>query len=300
VGEGAENPFAATFTGTCVHAILESMMVAPPAERTSKFFDTLVIQASDVLFALDPEADNAQLAAQQISKSKWVTEMTDAGAGYFDIEDPAEVVIADLNMPELPRPKPTNADTLEGAAVAVAEVYRDLYLAQADFRFTAGLELDCNVVVLGGKMSKGELTGGVPSSGFVDRVVQAGEAEDGTPLLRVEDDKADKLPNKRDESVPDRVRTYVLMLEELTGVRPAAPRSAQGAIDAGISAEFYEAMEARQPVTRAPGMSTPSSAANPWAGPCTPWRVRRTHMNHQSTTFPDPHDPQPSERSKPA
>jgi hypothetical protein len=63
VGEGEENPYAAAFFGTCVHAIGEAMMVAPPAERTCGFFDTLVIQASDVLFMCVPEATNAQLAA---------------------------------------------------------------------------------------------------------------------------------------------------------------------------------------------------------------------------------------------
>jgi hypothetical protein len=107
VGEGEENPFAATFTGTCVHAVLEAITVAPPAKRTPAFFDRLVLEMSDVIFPLADDATDDEVAEQQMTKSRWVSEMAEAGRGYFAMEDVTEVVIADLDMPELPVSKPT-------------------------------------------------------------------------------------------------------------------------------------------------------------------------------------------------
>lgn len=145
--------------------------------------------------------------------------MAEASRGYFEMEDVTEIVIADLDMPDLPTRKPTDATTLEGAAVAVAERHRDAFLAEAGFTHIPGIELDCSGVVLGD-----ELVGGVPSGGFVDRVTQIGTAPDGTPRLLVEDDKSGKLPRKGDETVHDQLRIYVLMIEKLTGIRPVAAR----------------------------------------------------------------------------
>ena len=119
-GEGEEIPFAPTFTGTCVHAVLEAVTVAPPAKRTPAFFDRLVLEMSDVLFPLEADATDDEVASQQMTKSRWVTEVAEAGRGYFEMEDVTEIVIADLDMPDLPTRKPTDATTLEGAAVAVA------------------------------------------------------------------------------------------------------------------------------------------------------------------------------------
>lgn len=213
-GEGEENPFAATFTGTCVHAVLEAITVAPPAKRTPAFFDRLVLEMSDVIFPLEADATDDEVAEQQMTKARWTAEMAEAGRGYFGMEDVSEIVIADLDMPELPVSKPTDPSTLEGAAVAVAERHRDAFLGEAGFTHIPGIELDCSNVVIGG----------VPSGGFVDRVTQIGTAPDGTPLLKVEDYKSGKLPRKGDETVHDQLRIYVLMLEELTGIRPVAAR----------------------------------------------------------------------------
>ncbi len=148
-GEGEENPFAPTFTGTCVHAVLEAITVAPPAKRTPAFFDRLVLEMSDVLFPLEADATDDEVASQQMTKSRWVTEMAEAGRGYFEMEDVTEIVIADLDMPDLPTRKPTDATTLEGAAVAVAERHRDAFLAEVGFTHIPGIELDCSGVVLG-------------------------------------------------------------------------------------------------------------------------------------------------------
>lgn len=195
--------------------MLEAVTVAPPAKRTSAFFDRLVLEMSDVNFPLEPEATEDEVAEQQMTKSRWVSEMAEAGRGYFQMEDVTEVVVADLDMPELPVSKPTDPSTLEGAAVSVAERHRDAFLAEAGFEHTPGIELDCSNVVIGG----------VPSGGFVDRVTQIGTAPDGTPPLVVEDYKSGKLPRKGDETVHDQLRIYVLMIEELTGIRPQQPRA---------------------------------------------------------------------------
>lgn len=159
VGEGEENPFAATFTGTCVHAVLEAITVAPPAKRTPAFFDRLVLEMSDVLFPLADEATDDEVAQQQMPKARWRTEMAEAGCGYFAMEDVSEIVIAETDMPELPVSKPTDPSTLEGSAVAIAECHPDGFLAAAGFTHTPGIELNCSNVVIGG----------VPSGGFVDR-----------------------------------------------------------------------------------------------------------------------------------
>lgn len=224
VGEGEENPFAPTFTGTCVHAVLEAVTVAPPAKRTPALFDRLVLEMSDVIFPLQDDATDDEVAEQQMTKARWTAEMAEAGRGYFDMEDINEVVVADLDMPERPVSKPTDPSTLEGAAVAVAERHRDAFLAQAGFKNVPGIELGCSNVVLGGKLVDGKIVGGVPSAGFVDRVVQIGTADDGTPLLRVEDYTSGKMPRSDDVSVPDQLRIYVLMIEQLTGIRPVAAR----------------------------------------------------------------------------
>ncbi|MEX5256660.1 PD-(D/E)XK nuclease family protein [Kocuria arenosa] len=149
-----------------------------------------------------------------MTKSLWVSEMAEAGRGYFDMEDFTSIVLADLDMPELPVSKPTDPSTLEGAAVSVAERHRDAFLAEAGFEHTPGIELDCSNVVIGG----------VPSGGFVDRVTQIGTAPDGSPRLLVEDYKSGKLPRKGEATVHDQLRIYVLMIEELTGIRPVAAR----------------------------------------------------------------------------
>jgi hypothetical protein len=150
-----------------------------------------------------------------MTKSRWVSEMAEAGRGYVEMEDVTSIVLADLDMPELPVSKPTDPSTLEGAAVAIAERHRDAFLAEAGFEHTPGIELDCSNVVIGG----------VPSGGFVDDVCQIGTAPDGTPLLKVEDYKSGKLPRKGEATVHDQLRIYVPMIEKLTGIRPQQPRA---------------------------------------------------------------------------
>lgn len=213
VGEGEENPFAATFTGTCVHAVLEAITVAPPAKRTPAFFDQLVLELSGVIFPLEADAtDDEGSLQQQMTKAPCTAEMAEAGRGYFGMEDVTEVVIAETDMPELPVSKPTDPTTPEGAAVA--ERHRDAFLAEAGFTHIPGIELDCSNVVIGG----------VPSGGFVDRLTQIGPASDGIPRLLVEEDKSGTLPRTGEASVHDQLRTDVLMIEELTGIRPVAAR----------------------------------------------------------------------------
>ena len=86
-------PSSAATRGTVVHAVLERLFELPPAERTPDRARELLRPEWQALVEAEPEV--ATLFADDGELSTWLTSAEELLQGYFSLEDPSRVLVAE-------------------------------------------------------------------------------------------------------------------------------------------------------------------------------------------------------------
>ena len=88
-----QTPSSAATRGTVVHAVLERLFELPPAERTPDRARELLRPEWQALVEAEPEV--ATLFADDAELSTWLTSAEELLQGYFSLEDPSRVLVAE-------------------------------------------------------------------------------------------------------------------------------------------------------------------------------------------------------------
>jgi putative RecB family exonuclease len=86
-------PSPAATRGTVVHAVLERLFELPAAERTPETAATLLRPEWERLLEAEPEVGT--MFADQAELSAWLTSAEELLTGYFSLEDPRRVLVAE-------------------------------------------------------------------------------------------------------------------------------------------------------------------------------------------------------------
>ncbi|MCU1488539.1 MAG: recombinase RecB [Actinomycetia bacterium] len=86
-------PSPAATRGTVVHAVLERLFELPAAERTPETAATLLRPEWERLLEAEPEVGT--MFADQTELSAWLTSAEELLTGYFSLEDPRRVLVAE-------------------------------------------------------------------------------------------------------------------------------------------------------------------------------------------------------------
>jgi putative RecB family exonuclease len=86
-------PSPAATRGTVVHAVLERLFELPAAERTPETAATLLQPEWERLLEAEPEVGT--MFADQAELSDWLTSAEELLTGYFSLEDPRRVLVAE-------------------------------------------------------------------------------------------------------------------------------------------------------------------------------------------------------------
>ena len=86
-------PSAAATRGTVVHSVLERLFELPAAERTPETARALLRPEWEALREAAPEVDT--LFADEAELSAWLTSAEELLQGYFSLEDPRRVLVAE-------------------------------------------------------------------------------------------------------------------------------------------------------------------------------------------------------------
>jgi putative RecB family exonuclease len=86
-------PSPAATRGTVVHAVLERLFELPAAERTPETAATLLQPEWERLLEAEPEVGT--MFADQAELSAWLTSAEELLTGYFSLEDPRRVLVAE-------------------------------------------------------------------------------------------------------------------------------------------------------------------------------------------------------------
>jgi putative RecB family exonuclease len=86
-------PSPAATRGTVVHAVLERLFELPAAERTPETAQSLLRPEWDALLEAEPEV--ATLFTDDAELSAWLTSAEELLTGYFSLEDPRRVLVAE-------------------------------------------------------------------------------------------------------------------------------------------------------------------------------------------------------------
>jgi len=88
-----QSPSPAATRGTLVHSVLERLFERPPLERTPQTARSLLRPEWDALVEVEPAV--ATLFADEAELSAWLASAEELLAGYFSLEDPSRVLVAE-------------------------------------------------------------------------------------------------------------------------------------------------------------------------------------------------------------